>query len=180
MNIHDVKVELPEESAQEFWIDFVLRRKERFYAFCKVENLNEGLVQPNISLSSAKGQEAFRILAFRIIEEAAESLQANEPEHKLEEMTDAINYVLSVPYLDLTVIPDVSLLDVCIELSKNKNSFIESHLDYYDLGTIAYQLGVETGDTAGAYFSDGNTIQGLITYIGVEIAMEEKYGAKHE
>ena len=145
MNIFDVKVDLPDETPRQFWTRFMDLRKERFYAFCEVEVLNEGLVQPNISLSSARGQEAFRILAFRVIEELAESIDANSIEHKLEEMADAINYVLSIPYLDLSIISSISVLESCVFLSTSKN-FIRSQLDFYDLGTVSYQLGVETGD----------------------------------
>jgi len=145
MNIHDVKVDLPDETLREFWTRFMDLRKKRFYAFCEVEVHNNGLVQPNISLSSARGQEAFRILAFRVIEELAESIQANSVEHKLEEMADAINYVLSIPYLDLSIISSTSVLESCIFLSKPGN-FLGSQLDFYDLGGVAYQLGVETGD----------------------------------
>lgn len=145
MNIFDVKVDLPDESSREFWTRFMELRKTRFYAFCQVEILNEGLLQPNISLSTAKGQEAFRILAFRVIEELAEAVQAQSQPHQLEEMADAINYVLSIPYLDLSIISDTSILESCVFLSTQKN-FISSPLDFYDLGSVSYQLGVETGD----------------------------------
>ena len=145
MNIFDVKVDLPDETPRQFWTRFMDFRKERFYAFCQVEVLNEGLLQPNISLSSARGQEAFRILAFRVIEEIAEALQAQSIPHQLEEMADAINYVLSIPFLDLSVISPASTIESCIYLSTEKN-FISSPLDFYDLGTVSYKLGVETGD----------------------------------
>lgn len=145
MNIHDVKVDLPEESPREFWTRFMQYRKTRFTAFCQVEILREGLLQPNISLSSARGQEAFRILAFRIIEELAEAVQARSVAHQLEEMADAINYALSIPFLDLSVISSTSTIESCIYLSTKKN-FIGSPIDFYDLGSVSYKLGVETGD----------------------------------
>ena len=169
MNINDVEVrneEIPETSSEEFWENFMDLRKLRFHGFCAIENENEGIVQPQVSLSTAKGQEAFRILSFRILEELAEALNSHDEDHYFEELADALNYLLSIPFLDHDVVSVDKIVRILHLSALVEGAFKNDRLTAEDLGRITLTLGVQIGDklrnrawtaTPQDFYFDGQT-----------------------
>ncbi len=146
MNINDVNVTAPYNSSIAFWSSFLEERGKIFHGFCEVEKHNGGLLYPGIALSSAKGQEALRILFFRVIEEYAESMDSSEKSHILEELADAMNYLLSIPFLDLKVV-DVKRLAERIDMACwDLGTFEGSSTSLSELGSISFMFGMRVGD----------------------------------
>lgn len=172
MNINDVTVTVPKGNISAFFNDFLTRRHDRFTAFCETEKKNGGLVAPHVSLSTVRGQEAFRILSFRIIEEVSESIDAEDVDHKIEEVTDALNYLFSIPFLDLRVVSVEAMVTLAVEKALAPQAFRSTSLDYYDLGYISFLLGMKVGDflrnrswtenPQDVYFSGGHALLSAI------------------
>lgn len=102
MNINDVIVEVPdgwEQPTPEMILSMLERRKRIFRGFCQLE-ATQGFLAPPIALSSSKGQDSVRILTTRVLEEILESLDSSLPDHVLEELIDALNFLLAIPCLD--------------------------------------------------------------------------------
>jgi len=74
-------------------------RDKTWKGFAAIEE-HKGIVKPRISLSTTHGQEVTRVILFRILEEGAESLLAEDRHHHLEELIDAINYLMSMFLVD--------------------------------------------------------------------------------
>lgn len=74
-------------------------RRITYSGFAMLE-ADKGFLTPTISLHTTKGQEALRLLMFRVIEEVIESVMADERAHALEEAIDAINYLWSMLIVD--------------------------------------------------------------------------------
>lgn len=74
-------------------------RSTTWKGFAEIEAKN-GIVKPKVSLNTSYGQEVTRVILFRILEEASESILAEDIKHKKEELIDALNYLMSVFLLD--------------------------------------------------------------------------------
>lgn len=102
VNIHDfwpAPGELPEPTAQGIAQLLELRR-ETFHGFLQREARRGLLNEQSLSLSSPRGQDAFRLLLFRCLEELMEAQHSVSISHVKEEVIDAINYFLSLALLD--------------------------------------------------------------------------------
>ncbi len=102
MNIHDFwpePDELPEPTAQGI-TQLLELRKVTFHGFLQREARRGLLNAQSLSLSSPRGQDAFRLLLFRCLEELMEAQHSVSISHVKEEVIDAVNYFLSLALLD--------------------------------------------------------------------------------
>ena len=153
-------------------LDLLERRRRTFTGFAEIEK-NQGFIQPTISLSTARGQDTERLLAFRVIEEAQESISAISTEHRSEEAIDAINYLVSLLLLDANVTPPDEAVNCVFKGITEYFSFPHSRkLELIDLGSLSQWL---AGDLAEVlrnrtwmhnaqdiYFSHANVIYEVI------------------
>jgi len=79
--------------------ELLVKRNLTFLAFASIEN-QKGFVKPTVSFSSSQGQEMLRIMLFRTLEEVVEASEAKANNHVLEELIDALNYLMSALMLD--------------------------------------------------------------------------------
>lgn len=89
----------------EIWRELFRLRQATWEGFASIE-ARKGIVKPKVSISSSYGQEVLRIIMFRVLEEAAESLLAEDQTHVKEELIDAMNYLMSLFLLDPEINPD--------------------------------------------------------------------------
>jgi len=87
------------EKSQKLWKELFALRKSTWEGFAAIEE-TKGVIKPTVSLSTPYGQEVLRILMFRVLEEAAESLMSEAEIHIKEELIDAMNYLMSIFLLD--------------------------------------------------------------------------------
>lgn len=122
-------------------------RRVVYQGFAALE-AHRGFLEKQASLSTSRGQEQFKLLLFRVLEEVAESIEAEEPVHKKEEIIDAFNYLLSAYQLDPTVVTDVELVNWFFEETVKKHLGEDKvyPLRMYDLGLLSYHLTGMMGD----------------------------------
>ncbi len=133
---------------------FLEMRQAAYRGFASIEQ-DKGLLQPTASLNTPKGQEMIRMLMFRTIEECVESLMSEDPEHRLEELADAYNYLWSILILD----PDrLNIAETGIMLHKAftdpvaatnltwQPGQVGKSLETHDIGEIATWLAGDVGD----------------------------------
>lgn len=82
--------------------EIMARRLKTAEGFSAIE-AEKGFLKPHADFSTPKGQEMFRILIFRAIEELAESSMSEDVEHKKEELIDSFNYFLTALQLDRAI-----------------------------------------------------------------------------
>lgn len=85
----------PMKNSPEEWERMIFMRQTTFIGFAEIEK-EKGFIEPKISLSTSKGQEILRLLAFRTLEELSEAYESVDPDHYYEELIDAFNYLLSM------------------------------------------------------------------------------------
>lgn len=74
-------------------------RAHTYRGFAEIEE-GKGILRPRMSLASSIGQEAFRILFARGLEELWEAKYSQESAHRLEELIDSLNFVWSLLIID--------------------------------------------------------------------------------
>lgn len=129
-------------------IELMTQRLERFQAFARVEVSRGGFVQPSASLSTTEGQEMYRILVERTIEEVGESLESSDPDHIKEEIADAVNFLTAALMLDPTVFTPQTLAEQVWSpvLKSMTRNWRDEPIDWMRLGMISYQLTTVVGD----------------------------------
>ena len=82
---------------------------------------------------------------FRVLEELAESVLAEDPEHKKEEVIDAMNYLMSAVTIQGTQEAREKYAQVAFNWSKllyaEGEKRFPTYMDRYQLGTITEELG---------------------------------------
>lgn len=111
MNITHLWPEEVPGFSREALAELMRLRQETFRGFAEIE-AEKGFVKPTVSISTTRGQDTIRLMAFRVIEEVAESIAAIEEAHCKEEAIDALNYLLSLFLLDKTSLKPERTLDM--------------------------------------------------------------------
>jgi len=103
MNIQQTfpKAEEIPANSKKTWMDLLLKRKEIYIGFAKVEARNGLPKRDWVSLSTKEGQDLARSLWARTFEEVLESCSSTDEDHIKEELIDAVNFLLSLWTLDL-------------------------------------------------------------------------------
>lgn len=145
MNIRDYwPLQSPPENTPETWRELIAMRLSTFQGFAEKES-QRGLVQPKVNINTSKGQEIMRILAFRVIEELAESFESIDPDHAAEELIDAINYLLSIFLLGEEIAPNLE-----VELTTLSQEYLgtstSKRITIRDMGQVSVVLGAHLGD----------------------------------
>lgn len=78
----------------EIFTELFVKRQEVFEGFMKIEK-SRGIMPSVLNLDASTGQDALRLMLFRVIEEICESNMSEEVDHQLEELIDAFNYLTS-------------------------------------------------------------------------------------
>lgn len=94
MNVNDVEITIParDPDEHETWVYLLKRRRSTYQGFAVIEEQGGGILSPQLSLATARGQEAIRVLVMRVLEELMEAEESTEAEHFEEELIDALNY----------------------------------------------------------------------------------------
>lgn len=126
-------------------------RDATFTGFAALE-VEKGFVKPSVNFSTSHGQEMFKIMLFRVIEECAESIQGNDETHRKEEAIDALNYLLSAIMLDRDLFPVDTIAGYLFEAAYKTfvsypHFMLNRPLEISDLGLISYKIGAELADT---------------------------------
>lgn len=101
MNVNQFLTELEAQSMADFDAsDLLDLRQKIFLGFCQAEAAQGG-IDPSISISLPKGQEAVRTLFARTMEELLEAYKSIDPVHFQEELIDAVNFGTSIAFLNL-------------------------------------------------------------------------------
>jgi len=135
MNINDVPVVVPTTWS---WPtlnviqDLLERRCKVFRGFCELEATQGFLAYPT-ALSSSKGQDMVRILTTRVLEEILESQEASDPAHVLEELIDALNFLLAIACLD----EETPRLLLCTQMAKAVDPYPLQRLEATYSGSAA-------------------------------------------
>jgi hypothetical protein len=159
------------ESNLDSWSYLWSLRKKTWTGFAEIE-AKKGIVAPKISLSTSHGQEVTRVLLFRILEEASEALLAEERPHLLEELIDAVNYLMSMFLIDDERPEDDWQLNVLFDTAVQQVDW-DSELSIEDLGEITIMLGGVLSDklrnrawmnhSQDFYFSGRKLFQTILT-----------------
>lgn len=136
VNIKDFwPIEKSPSSTPQAWDQLFRMRQTTFYGFCERER-QQGFLNPPVSLALAHGQEMARILMFRTLEEFVEAMLATDPDHILEELIDALNYLWSLMCLD----PNVAWSEI-----EFQPVFLERHpVCVTELGELSLMLAATT------------------------------------
>lgn len=106
MNIRDFWDEEVPQSMEipgvEAWRAILALRASTYRGFAKVEEIH-GIVHLNIRLDTAPGQDVLRTMVMRGLEEMLESADSVDPDHRLEELIDALNFFLNLGVMDQTI-----------------------------------------------------------------------------
>lgn len=106
MNIRDFWDEAIPQSMEipgaEAWQAILACRASTYRGFAKVEEIH-GLVNLDIRLDTAPGQDVLRTMTMRGLEEMLESAGSFDPDHRLEELIDALNFFLNLAVMDKTI-----------------------------------------------------------------------------
>lgn len=168
-------------SSIDTWKNLVDLRAATFQGFAEIEQHN-GFIKPTVTFHSARGQDTIRLMGYRVIEELTESARAGDSiEHRLEELIDAFNYLISIPLLDpVTVKRDQLVLELSDEVDHNELIDRWGNLDWFltdgGYGWIVQELTWVLGDTLrnrawmnhaqDLYFSSGRPLLNVIGNIG--------------
>ena len=150
MNIHHFfpKQEEPFENSAHNWTEIFNRREHTFRGFAEIEK-DKGFIQPAVSTNTAAGQEMLRILGFRVIEEAAESLDARTWPHRKEEIIDSFNYLISM----VTIDDNLQTFDAYTSMLRGITAQLfsphhkQTPLTLTGLGNISHQIAGRLADT---------------------------------
>lgn len=103
MNINDITIDpaalsaiLPDYAG---WEVLLGMRQKTMAGFAELE-CRQGIVRYPVSLASKPGQEMVRLFLMRSVEEVLEALDSVSEDHHLEELIDALNYMLIIPMLE--------------------------------------------------------------------------------
>ncbi len=115
-------------------------RTTTYRGFAFVEK-SKGLLEPEMSLTSVKGQEAIRILTQRGFEELVEAIDSSSRDHFLEELIDSVNYFWVLAVLD----PDTPLQKIkevmVDQLLIAEKSQIHYGIDAPNIGHLMVKMG---------------------------------------
>lgn len=84
----------------ELWLKLLERRKLSFEGFFETESKSQVGLYSARTVHIARGQDYLRGLFFRVIEEVGEALESSDYDHFLEELIDAVNYLLAAAIFD--------------------------------------------------------------------------------
>lgn len=134
-------------------LDLIRRRLATYCGFASLEQ-TKGVLRPTVNLNTSIGQEALRVLMFRVIEEATESYMATDPDHVKEEAIDAINYLWSIFVIDpgRYTLPEVaSVLTLvftqpAVATRLSEPPVTSQTLSAQDIGDISIWLSGDVGD----------------------------------
>lgn len=132
--------------------DLVRRRQSTFRRFAAIEH-TKGIIAPIASYDTVLGQEMFRILAFRVVEECVESVRSTDSAHRKEEIIDAINYLWSILLLDASRFSVEMIAEELRHVVDHQSHFYRGgHFDPWgnmlmsEIGWISFYLSGATGD----------------------------------
>lgn len=171
MNINDFWVEKEEVPRLNmgivlFMIDFRRKIADGFYQL----EYEKGHYPKNPSLSLPKGQDYARLTAFRVLEEISESFDSQDRAHKMEELIDAINYLLNLLMFDDSIVDRFEANELLYEACSF--GIWDTHLlDLESLGRITVSLSGHLADTfrnrSWMNNSQANSYQGKDILTGV-------------
>jgi hypothetical protein len=134
----------PPENTVEAWNEMVAMRLETWQGFNQRE-AKEGFLKIGTPINTKQGQEMIRIIAYRVLEELAESFDSTDSDHAYEELIDAFNYLLGIFLMGKSVAPHLPrfLQEVSEESFSGTTSL---HITLRHLGEATVILGVQMGD----------------------------------
>lgn len=174
MNINDF---LPQWTGMEHTYPNLERmfqwRRETYQGFAELES-TRGFLKPQVSLATSYGQEMLRSLLMRFFEELTEALEATDPDHILEELIDAVNYLWSMLILD----PDNPPSPKFIAAIYSDPWVYHEPLTEFELGRMLQVAGTFLAKlrnrswqnhSQSLYFDGGQALEDFVTYATLEI-----------
>lgn len=126
------------------WQGLLKRREQTAICFLTIQQ-EKSLLRYPMRFDQPDGQDALRLLFFHTLEEIAESIDAEKEEHVLEELIDAVFFLLEIPLLDeWKSIPLKVLADKLHTEASFTGLFLGPHRIGMlpELGGMAYRFGI--------------------------------------